>query len=200
MLFNSYKSLENKYTHPDPLLKLGLTLLRVDFRQCLIYDSNSTSARLIGVEYMIPRARYLTPPPPAEQTLWHSHVFEAKSGMLVLPYPSTHNDSRGRDKWDKLETQAMEEVVDWYGKIYHFWELDKGEELPLGEPKLMGSLTESKQLDVDQEMAGRNDKLGIEQGHKRELRRHIKADEIPEASDSWWKEAQMQRRGIYADA
>jgi hypothetical protein len=31
----------------------------------------------------------------------------------------------------------MEEVVNLHGKLYHFWEVDKGHDLPLGQPKLM---------------------------------------------------------------
>ncbi|OCT52452.1 hypothetical protein CLCR_10839 [Cladophialophora carrionii] len=80
----------------------------LDLRQCLIYDSCKPGARLIGVEYMIPKHRYLKLDP-EEQKFWHSHEFEVKSGMLVLPYPASH--ARQKDKWDELETKAMEEVV-----------------------------------------------------------------------------------------
>ena len=81
--------------------------------------------------------------------------------MLVLPYPQTHKDRE--HKWDQLEIQAMEEVVGLYGKLYQFWQVDRGDDLPLGEPKLMGSMTSFKQLDVDKAMAGRNEELGINQ-------------------------------------
>jgi hypothetical protein len=57
---------------------------------------------------MIPRHRY-EKLDPEEQKYWHSHEFEVMSGMLVLPYPESH--ARQKDKWDQLETQAMQEVV-----------------------------------------------------------------------------------------
>src|ERR1700744_5240248 len=109
---------------------------------------------------MIPKARYESLDP-EEQKWWHSHEFEVKSGMLVLPYPESHQSQK--DKWDELETKAMEEVVTLYGKLYHFWQVDRGDELPLGLPKLMGSLTDSRQIDVDDAMAKRNREQGIDQ-------------------------------------
>jgi len=60
--------------------------LNEDVRQCLIYDSPEKNARLIGVEYMISAAQYKTLDE-AERKLWHSHVFEVKSGMLIMPTP-----------------------------------------------------------------------------------------------------------------
>jgi len=169
----------------------------LDLRQCLIYDSCKPDARLIGVEFMIPKERYETLDP-EEQKLWHSHEFEVKSGMLVLPYPESHK--RQKDKWDRLETEAMTEVVNLYGKLYHFWQVDKGHDLPLGQPKLMGSLTEFEQTDVDREMAGRNREYGIDQQHKRTLREAIDLPGIHENADTWWKEAKREKRGIYAQA
>ncbi|KAL2403910.1 Oil body-associated protein 1B [Exophiala dermatitidis] len=170
--------------------------VRKDLRQCLIYDSCKPDARLIGVEFMIPKSRY-EQLDPEEQKLWHSHEFEVKSGMLVLPYPESH--ARRKDAWDKLETRAMEEVVGLYGKLYHFWEVDKGHDLPLGQPKLMGSLTEWEQLDVDKAMEERNKEQGIDQKRKREIRDHIERPGIPPNADSWWKEAKEKKLGIYAE-
>ena len=171
-------------------------LMSTDLRQCLIYDSCKPGARLIGVEFMIPKETYETLAI-EEQKFWHSHEFEVKSGMLVLPYPTTH---KGReDKWDKLETEAMTEVVNLYGKLYHFWDIDKGDDLPLGPAKLMGSLTDSRQLDVDKAMAGRNQELGIDQEQKRKMREPIELPGISGNADSWWKEAKENKRGIYAE-
>lgn len=144
---------------------------------------------------MIPKSRY-EQLDPEEQKLWHSHEFEVKSGMLVLPYPTTHHGRE--DQWDKLEVEAMKEVVGLYGKLYHFWEVDKGHDLPLGQPKLMGSLTSARQLDVDDAMAERNQRLGIDQKGKREARAGIVLPGIHENADTWWKEAEREKRGIYA--
>ena len=170
-------------------------LTSIDLRQCLIYDSCQPNARLIGVEYMIPKSKY-EQLDPEEQKLWHSHEFEVKSGMLVLPYPTSHEGNES--KWDRLETEAMKEVVGLYGKLYHFWQVDRGDELPLGLPKLMGSLTSFKQLNVDKAMETRNKEGGIDQGEKRKMREEIELPGIHENADSWWKEAERERRGIYS--
>lgn len=45
--------------------------------------------------------------------------------------------------WEKAETSEMEQVVELYGKVYHLWQVDKGHKIPLGEPKLMTSFSES---------------------------------------------------------
>ncbi|KIX09130.1 uncharacterized protein Z518_00208 [Rhinocladiella mackenziei CBS 650.93] len=167
-----------------------------DVRQCLIYDSCQPGARLIGVEFMIPKSRYLTLDP-EEQRLWHSHEFEVKSGMLVLPYPESHKQQK--DQWDELETKAMEEVVNLYGKLYHFWQVDQGHDLPLGSPTLMGSLTDSQQIDIDEAMAERNQEQEIDQPMKRERRKYLELAGIPDNADSWWKEAKEKKMGIYAE-
>lgn len=83
------------------------------FRQSLIYDSADKNARLIGVEYMIPIARYETLAA-EEKPLWHSHVYEVKYGMLQMPRPTGMPDS----PWDAAETREMAEVIGWMGK--HF--------------------------------------------------------------------------------
>lgn len=65
---------------------------------------------------------------PEEQKLWHSHVYEVKSGMLFMPKPALVPES----VWLTAETKAMEEIITLYGKTYHFWEVDRGDTLPLG--------------------------------------------------------------------
>ncbi|KAJ9500136.1 hypothetical protein H2202_004527 [Exophiala xenobiotica] len=218
-----------KGEHPSVVhAESGLRLISggSDLRQCLIYDSWKPDARLIGVEFMIPKEKYEQLDPEEQKYcmfsrralttiviallgwhdrwarntdmyhLGHSHEFEVKSGMLVLPYPESHRHRK--DAWDELETKAMEEVVGLYGKLYHFWEVDKGHDLPLGPPKLMGSLTGFEQLNVDKAMAPRNQEQGIDQAKKRELREHIPLPGIPPNADNWWKDAQLNRRGLYA--
>lgn len=144
---------------------------------------------------MIPEEKYLTLDA-EEQRLWHSHQFEVKSGMLVLPYPASHQ--RQKDKWDALETQAMKEVVHLYGKLYHFWQVDKGHDLPLGQPQLMGSLTSDRQIDVGKAMAGRNKSLEIDGTNKKSLREGISLPKIHPNADSWWREAEQSKMGIYS--
>lgn len=166
-----------------------------DLRQCLIYDSCQPNARLIGVEYMVPKDVY-DKLDAEEQKLWHSHEFEVKSGMLILPAPQSHR--RHEDKWENLETEAMKEVIGLYGKTYHLWQIDLGHEIPLGQPKLMGSLTEAKQLDIDEALQDRNDRFAVDHNKKAEVRKDIRGTEIHPNADSWWTEAKQKRAGVYS--
>ena len=107
-----------------------------DVRQCLLYDSPEANARLIGVEYMIKPHLY-EKLDTEERKLWHSHVYEVKSGMLIMPVPEAVPDS----VWEVAENKEMEEVVVLYGKVFHLWQTDRGDELPLGMPQLMVSVS-----------------------------------------------------------
>jgi hypothetical protein len=118
--------------------------------------------------------------------------------MLVLPYPATHSSASGKHEWDRLETAAMREVVGWYGKLYHFWQVDRGDGLPLGPPMLMGSLTEERQIDVGVAMKGRNEEMAIDMEKKRGTRAEIEGPGVHENADWWWKEAEREGRGVYA--
>lgn len=146
-------------------------------RQCLIYDSADKKARLIGVEYMIPISRYETLPA-EEKKLWHSHVYEVKSGMLQMPKPTGVPSS----VWNAAETREMEEIVNWMGKTYHFWQVDRGDELPLGQPQLMMSATRGGVIHPDI-LQGRDERLNSDSAEKKELRKNIKTSSIPEGAD-----------------
>jgi hypothetical protein len=144
---------------------------------------------------MVPKHVYETLDP-EEQKLWHSHEFEVKSGMLIMPTPSTH---RGyQDKWVKLETEAMKEVIGLYGKTWHFWEVDKGHELPLGWPKLMGSLTGGHQANMEEALRDRNRRLDVDHKDRAKLRQGLEEPGKHPNSDIWWKEAQEKKAGVYA--
>ena len=52
-------------------------------RQCLIYDTPTNPARLIGVEYMVTPKLYETLDQD-ERKLWHSHDFEVRIFLIGL--------------------------------------------------------------------------------------------------------------------
>lgn len=63
-----------------------VTRLNQDFLQCAVYDSDDSTARLIGVEYIVSDKIFETLPKD-EQKLWHSHAHEViinLFGMYVL--------------------------------------------------------------------------------------------------------------------
>ncbi|KAI4334864.1 hypothetical protein L6164_013572 [Bauhinia variegata] len=108
--------------------------LNEEVRQCLIYDSPHANARLIGVEYIISENLFLTLPD-EEKKLWHSHLYEVKSGLLFMPrVPAV------------IENRDMEKVCKTYGKTYHTWQVDIGDSLPLGLPQLMMAFTRDGQI------------------------------------------------------
>lgn len=157
--------------------------VRPGIRQCLIYDSPEKDARLIGVEYMISKEHYKKLAD-EEKKLWHSHDFEVKSGMLFLPCPENVDPL----EWEKAETEAMKEIVGLYGKTWHFWQIDRGDELPIGYPTLMGSLTEAEQTDLDSALRERNARFSVDHHKFAKQREHIKKPEIHPLANYWWKE------------
>lgn len=61
--------------------------------------------------------------------------------MLIMPNPTIPGAV-----WEIAETEEMKEVVGLYGKTYHFWQVDRGDVLPLGQPQLMMSFTQDSQV------------------------------------------------------
>ncbi|KAM7486725.1 hypothetical protein LguiA_002734 [Lonicera macranthoides] len=105
-----------------------------EMRQCLIYDSPNSDARLIGIEYIVSETLFLTLPD-EEKPMWHSHDYEVKSGVLFMPgVPGP------------IQRQDLDTVAKTYGKTIHFWQVDKGDSLPLGLPQVMMALTRDGQL------------------------------------------------------
>lgn len=158
--------------------------LTEDVRQCILYDSPDPGARLIGIEYMITPKLYETLDA-GERRLWHSHVFEVKSGMLIMPQPSPLVPQAA---WEAAETAEMRDVVELYGKVYHLWQVDKGHKIPLGEPKLMTSFTASEQMPDFEEIVGERDaRFGSDWKRKKEIREGIKEPNIHPDADATWK-------------
>lgn len=127
---------------------------------------------------------------PEERRLWHSHVYEVKSGMLVMPGPTLPGLSAA---WEAAETQEMKHVIELYGKVYHLWQTDRGDTLPLGPPKLMTSLTEPGQFDFETEVYKRDQKYGTDWKRKKELRKDIEEPKIHPDADYAWKRIRERR-------
>ncbi|ORY86333.1 hypothetical protein BCR37DRAFT_401971 [Protomyces lactucae-debilis] len=153
--------------------------IKPDLKQCLLYDSSDKDARLIGVEYMIPIERFETLPPD-EKKLWHTHFCEVKCGILTMPKPTGVPSA----VWEASETAEMKELVKWVGKTYHFWQVDRGDALPLGEPKLMMSINSEEQLDL-QKIKLRDDREAVDRQHKCAVRKDIQLPEAPIGADAF---------------
>lgn len=112
---------------------------------------------------------------PDERKLWHSHVFEVKSGMAIMPAPAGVPQA----VWELAETKEMEEIIPLYGKTYHFWQVDRGDPLPLGQPQLMMSFTEeTKPPNWKELMKDRDEKFHVDSQAKSEKRKYIKEPKI----------------------
>ena len=146
--------------------------LNPDVFQCIIYDSNAENARLIGVEYIISEAIFLQLPP-AEKKLWHSHRYEVMSGLLLAP-----------DLTAAAEAALMRELVSTYGKTWHLWQVDRGDKLPLGLPKLMMGFTADGQMDPAL-VADRNRALQVDAVDVMARRADFPVRPIAEGADAW---------------
>ncbi|CZT18741.1 related to DUF1264 domain protein [Ramularia collo-cygni] len=153
-----------------------------DIRQCILYDGPGPNARLIGVEYMVTPKIY-NDLDLEERKLWHSHVFEVKSGMLIMPAPVGVPDAI----WEVAENEEMKEVVHLYGKVFQLWQVDRGDKVPLGKPELMTSFTAKDQFDFDKFVGDRDARFGVDSTKKAASRAHIEEVTVHEDADQLWK-------------
>lgn len=148
--------------------------LNEEVLQCVIYDSNDKQARLIGIEYIISEALFKQLPED-EKKLWHSHRYEVMSGQLIAPGIP-----------DAVEKEVMEKLVTTYGKTWHTWQVDRGDKLPLGLPKLMMSFTAEGQ--ADPRLIEQRDKdLGTDTAKKKADRADIPTRDLAPGADAWEK-------------
>ncbi|KAJ3282018.1 hypothetical protein HK104_011148 [Borealophlyctis nickersoniae] len=155
--------------------------LSEDFLQCVLYDTPEKDARLIGVEYIISE-RLFKSMPSSEKVYWHSHVYEIKGGVLTLPVSQLIPASVHAE----MENAVCEKLVRTYGKTFHFWQVDRGDELPFGPPSLMMSFTADGQLDP--ELVAKRDKMfNVDTQELKERRQHLPSPEIDPEADHWKK-------------
>ncbi|OBV38718.1 OBAP family protein [Janthinobacterium psychrotolerans] len=143
-----------------------------DVIQCVIYDGNVRDAKLMGVEYIV-SGKLFQGLPPAEKTLWHSHVHEVKSGQLIAPGIP-----------EAAEKALMQKLVGTYGKTWHTWHTDRRQQLPLGVPQLMMGFTQDGQADAAM-VAARDARFKVQSADKRRQRQDIAAPAIDAGADAW---------------
>ncbi|OJJ81448.1 OBAP family protein [Aspergillus glaucus CBS 516.65] len=159
-----------------------------DVRQCLLYESNKPNAKLIGIEYMITPRLFKTLPA-EEKKLWHTHEYEVKSGMLIMPSPAGVPNAA----WEAAETAEMEDVIPLYGKIYHLWQVDRGHPVPMGPPQLMASFTSEDRVKLanPEGLKGlvkeRDERFGVDVSVKAQKRAYIPSPEKDPDADGMWR-------------
>ncbi|KAN0063164.1 hypothetical protein ACQY0O_004328 [Thecaphora frezii] len=129
-----------------------------NFFQCLIYSSDASDAKLIGIEYMVDEATF-NGLPESEKPYWHSHKHEVASGTLVclglrgaagavaggikaVGEAAGLEHTKGGGVPDNAEQKIMEHIYTLYGKVIHTWHPVESK-IPLGPPTLMMSTTEA---------------------------------------------------------
>ncbi|XP_071715145.1 oil body-associated protein 2A-like [Rutidosis leptorrhynchoides] len=124
-----------------------VTRINQDFLQCAVYDSDDSSGRLIGVEYIV-SDRIFDTLPPDEQKLWHSEI---QSGLLVHPRVP-----------EMVAKPELDNLAKTYGKFWCTWQTDRGDKLPIGPPSLMMSPQQEAECMVRPELVKkRDDKYNI---------------------------------------
>jgi hypothetical protein len=146
--------------------------LNADVLQCVIYDSPAKNARLIGVEYIISEALFQQLPADEKQ-LWHSHRYEVMAGLLTAP-----------DLSAAAEKELMQDFVSTYGKTWTLWQVDRGDALPLGLPKLMMGFTADGQADPKR-VAVRDRELGVDAAKVKAQRADLPTRPIAAGADAW---------------
>lgn len=149
------------------------SVVNEDFIQCVLYDGNSKNSRLIGIEYIISESSFRALPTD-EKKLWHSHVYEVKSGQLIAPgIPEI------------AEHALMEKIASTYGKIWHTWNVEEPNmSLPLGQPALMVGFTADGQANSEL-VENRDQRFNISTDAKKQQRADIPSLPIQPGADAW---------------
>ena len=146
--------------------------LNEELIQCVIFDGNGDSAKLMGIEYIVSEKLFKALPAD-EKKLWHSHQYEVKSGSLIAPgLPNL------------AEHELMESLVTTYGKTWHTWHTDQHRELPYGSPALMMGFTQDGQLQKALEQ-NRDQRFKVKIADKKANRADIPVHPIQPGADAW---------------
>lgn len=156
--------------------------VNADFAQALIYDGDGDDAKVVGVEYMI-SDRLFRSLPAEEQRMWHSHGFEVVSGALIAPGAPA-----------AAESALMDEIATTYGKTIYFWNVDRGETLPLGAPTLMMAPIATGQIDPHL-LDERDRRFGIETDAIRRARADIE-NPAPQGEANGWQRGEVVQFGV----
>jgi hypothetical protein len=142
-----------------------------DFAQCVLFDGNSETANMNGIEYIISEKLFETLPL-EEKKYWHPHNYEILSGQLVAPGIP-----------DAVEHKVMDGKMNSYGKTWHVWMTgmfqQQGDKLPFGEPHLAWSFNRDGE-DKPGIVAARDKALDVNTTQKKRNRADLVAKAKPQ--------------------
>ena len=142
-----------------------------DFAQCTLFDGNTSSANLNGIEYIISEKLFATLPE-EERQYWHPHNYEILSGQLMAPgLPAT------------AEKALMRSKMNSYGKTWHVWHTGSmgqgAQTLPLGPPMLAWSF--NRDGEANPELVEQRDaRMGLDTTAVRRQRQDLAAVARPQ--------------------
>ena len=143
-----------------------------DFAQCALFDGNSKSANLNGIEYIISEKLFATLPD-GERKYWHPHDGEILLGQLVVP-----GIPAGAEK------ALMKKKMNSYGKTWHLWNTGMvglpADKLPLGEPMLAWSFNRDGEV-MPGLVEQRDKRLGIDSAKLRHERADLRSLAHPQS-------------------
>jgi hypothetical protein len=143
-----------------------------EFTQCVIFDGNTPTSNIIGVEYIISEPLFETLDG-EEQQLWHPHNYEILSGQLVLPGVP-----------DVAEKAALKKKLNSYGKTWHIWDTGHhghpaANKLPIGKPLLAWSFNRDGEI-PEAVVQARDQRMDIDSAEKRRDRAELSAEAHPQ--------------------
>jgi hypothetical protein len=94
---------------------------------------------------------------------------------------------------EAAERELMEKIAGTYGKTWHTWHTDLGNELPLGIPMLMMGFTREGQAD-ERMVAERDGRFGVSSEENRRKRATIPYPAVDPDADAWQQGIVVQLR------
>lgn len=143
-----------------------------DFAQCVLFDGDTRSAHLTGVEYIISEKLFATLPSD-EQKYWHPHNAEILSGQLIAPgIPAL------------AEKSLMSSKMNSYGKTWHLWNTGHqglaADKLPFGPAMLAWSFNRDGEA-LPGLVENRDRAMGVDSAEKRADRADLQKMARPQA-------------------
>ena len=161
---NAFHSMKD---HPEQQVEAHHFCKQVneDLAQCVLFDGNTKTANLNGIEYIISEKLFATLPE-EERRFWHPHNGEILSGQLVAPGIP-----------DAAEHELMKKKMNSYGKTWHVWSTGyngkAGDSLPLGPPMLAWSFSRDGEL-MPNLLEERDTRMKVDTGKKRKQRADLR--------------------------
>jgi hypothetical protein len=136
-----------------------------DLAQCVLFDGNTRTANLNGIEYIISEKLFATLPR-GERQYWHPHNGEILSGQLVAPGLP-----------EAAEHALMKKKMNSYGKTWHVWNTGAngktGDSLPLGPPMLAWSFNRDGEM-LPNLLEERDTRMKVHTGARRKARSDLR--------------------------